>query len=63
MFEIDDIPPGGSFRDRLAHAERQLLIQALEQSDWNQTSAANLLELPLRTLARKIKNLDIKRNR
>ena len=53
--------PGVGFRERMAQLERQVLIEALNKNDWNQTAAAKDLELPLRTLVRKLNKLDIKK--
>ena len=58
--EIEDAP-GLGFRERMAQLERQVLIEALTKNDWNQTAAARDLELPLRTLVRKLNKLDIKK--
>ena len=52
---------GENFRDQMLSLERQLLVNALKKVAWNQTLAAKSLDLPLRTLVRKLKNLGIKR--
>ena len=57
----DGMSDGGGFRERMAQLERQVLVEALDQADWNQTAAAKALDLPLRTFARKIKKLGIRR--
>ncbi|MBL8909293.1 MAG: helix-turn-helix domain-containing protein, partial [Archangium sp.] len=40
--------------------ERRLITRALEQCGGNQTKAAKLLKLPLRTLVHKLKALDLR---
>jgi two-component system response regulator AtoC len=52
------LPPGFTgLRDALRDYEAQLIGQALEQADGNQTRAAELLEVPRRTLVRKLQAL------
>jgi len=41
--------------EHMQQFEAALLRRALEQTGWNQTEAARVLQLPLRTLARKVK--------
>jgi DNA-binding NtrC family response regulator len=43
-----------SFQERVRDYETQLLLNALRQADWNQSRAAGLLDMPLRTLVRKM---------
>jgi DNA-binding NtrC family response regulator/pSer/pThr/pTyr-binding forkhead associated (FHA) protein len=49
------------FKTKLQRYEAQLILEALRQTRWNQTEAARLLGMPLRTLVHKIKVLDIKK--
>jgi DNA-binding NtrC family response regulator len=52
------LPPEGiSFED----LERSLIMQAMEQSDWNITRAAKLLGLTFRTLQYRLEKFDIQR--
>ncbi len=44
-----------SFRQRIARFERQLIVDALESTAGNQTKAARLLRMPLRTLVYKLR--------
>lgn len=50
---------GMSFEHHIEELEQQLLKQALEQSQGNKAEAARLLELPLRSLHRKIKKYQL----
>jgi two-component system response regulator AtoC len=50
-----------SFKDSVRRFEAERLIAALEETGGNQTEAARLLDIPLRTLAHKIKAYKIKR--
>ena len=56
--KTDDHAP---IRERLAAYERQLILDALTACAGNQTQAARRLGMPLRTLARKIKEYDLRR--
>ena len=46
---------GDDFRTRLDRAERDILVAALREADWNQSECARQLRMPLRTLVYKIK--------
>lgn len=48
-------------REELQAFERRLIVQALDETGWKRSDAAELLGLPLRTLAHKIKTLEIDR--
>jgi len=52
--------PGEDVRDSVRDYERQRILEALAQTNGNQTQAAELLGLPRRTLAYKIARLGIK---
>ncbi|MEM7608363.1 MAG: sigma 54-interacting transcriptional regulator [Myxococcota bacterium] len=52
---------GGSFKDQVRAYERQLILQALEATQGNQTEAAKRLSMPLRTLVHKIRTYGIKK--
>lgn len=61
-----DVPPAGSdadvaFKDRIKDYETQLILDALKRADGNQTAAAKMLKMPLRTLVHKIKLYGIKK--
>jgi DNA-binding NtrC family response regulator len=49
------------FRDRVRAYETQLILDALERSQGNQTAAAKLLRMPLRTLVHKMKAYGIRK--
>ena len=49
------------FKDRIRQYEIELIVDALRRSDGNQTAAAKLLGMPLRTLVHKIKQYGIKK--
>lgn len=48
------------FRDRVRAYETALIVRALERADGNQTKAAQLLRMPIRTLAYKLKAYGIR---
>ena len=54
-------PSDGDYRSKIQHFERQLIIDALRKCGGKQKDAAELLGLPLRTLAHKLSTLKIKR--
>jgi DNA-binding NtrC family response regulator len=58
----DSLNCQGSFRT-LADIERQHILAALEQTDYNQSAAAVLLGITYKVLARKIRQLDIDASR
>ena len=49
-------PPAGALplRDAVRAFEARCILDALERSDWNQSRAAELLSVPLRTLVRRM---------
>lgn len=49
------------FKAQMRRHEVEVIIRALEQTEQNQTEAAKLLQMPLRTLVHKIKLHDIRR--
>lgn len=49
------------FKDRIRQYEMELIIDALRRAEGNQTAAAKLLGMPLRTLVHKIKQYGIKK--
>ncbi len=56
--EIDD----ADFKERVRGYETQLILDALQRTAGNQTQAARLLRMPLRTLVHKIKSYGIKKS-
>jgi two-component system response regulator AtoC len=52
---------GDDFRTRLDRAERDILVAALREADWNQSECARRLRMPLRTLVYKIKAHGLKK--
>jgi two-component system, NtrC family, response regulator AtoC len=52
---------GGAFRDRVQAYEVKLITDALEVARGNQSRAAELLQMPLRTLVHKIKVFGLKK--
>jgi DNA-binding NtrC family response regulator len=52
---------GTGLREALRRYEVQLILKALEATGGNQTRAARLLKLPLRTLAHKMKMFGIRK--
>lgn len=51
----------GDMKEVLSAYERDLIVAALKRADWNQTKAAEYLQVPRRTLVSKIKKYNIKR--
>jgi DNA-binding NtrC family response regulator len=56
-----DVDPDVAFKDRIKDYETQLILDALRRADGNQTAAAKMLKMPLRTLVHKIKLYGIKK--
>jgi DNA-binding NtrC family response regulator len=54
-------PEGDGFKDRVRRYETELIVDALERAGGNQTRAAALLRMPLRTLVHKIRVYGIKK--
>ena len=51
--------PNASLFEIIEDCERRVIVDMLEQCDWNQTEAANRFHIPLSTLNQKIKRLNI----
>jgi DNA-binding NtrC family response regulator len=49
------------FRERIQRFEAELILEALRSTGWNQTAAAKLLRIPMRSLTRKIASYGIRR--
>lgn len=72
IIQVDDLPPkfreqeiiadNCSLKDRLEFKEKQLIKEALRDSEENVTRAAELLKIPRQTLQYKINKLEIKNN-
>ncbi|HEY1959115.1 MAG TPA: sigma 54-interacting transcriptional regulator [Polyangiaceae bacterium] len=61
-----DAPPGPvDFKERVRQQTRaletEMIVEALKRANGNQTDAARLLKMPIRTLAHKMKELGIKK--
>ena len=54
--------PSSTFKEKVQQFESALLTNALESTNWNKSSAARLLKMPLRTLMFKVKAYRIKRS-
>ncbi|HMJ12291.1 MAG TPA: helix-turn-helix domain-containing protein, partial [Polyangiaceae bacterium] len=48
-----------SFKEQVRAYEARLILNALKRADWNQSLAAELLQLPLRTLVRRMASYGI----
>jgi two-component system response regulator AtoC len=59
MGALDD--DGLSVKEKVKRYESQLLLEALQANDWNQTRTADALGMPLRTLVHKMKVLGLKK--
>ena len=60
---LDGIPPqsrNGSLRDLVLEFERNLILLALERTNWNQRKAASLLKVKPTTLNAKLKRLQVR---
>lgn len=55
---VVELPPGGY---SLEEIERDAVLQALERNDWNQTRAAEFLQIPRHTLTYRIEKYEIKK--
>ncbi len=55
-FPLDGLP----LKERVTNFERSLILAALENTDWNQKKAAQLLSVNATTLSEKLKRLKIK---
>ena len=53
--------PDAEFKDRIRGIETEMILDALRRAEGNQTLAAKILRMPLRTLVHKIKQYGIKR--
>jgi two-component system NtrC family response regulator len=56
---VVELPPEGYSLEAL---EREVVVQALERNDWNQTRAADFLQIPRHTLIYRMEKYDIKKN-
>ena len=56
---IDDLSV--DFKDKVRKYEKDLILDALRRTEWNQTEAAKLLKMPLRTLVHKIGVFNIRK--
>jgi len=54
--------PDADFKERVKAYETQLILDALARTGGNQTQAAKILRMPLRTLVHKIKSYGIKKS-
>ena len=52
-------PPAGSPRSARKTAERQRIVEALEQANWNKVRAAEILKMPRRTLYRRLEEFGL----
>jgi len=56
-----EAPRGVGLKERMKQIESELILDALSASGENQTEAARLLDVPLRTLQYKIRELELRR--
>ena len=56
-----EIDPDADFKERVKAYETKLILDALARAEGNQTKAAQLLRMPLRTMVHKIKTYGIKK--
>ena len=63
--ESGHLPADASLFEIVADFERRRIVEALEQTSYSQTDAAELLRIPLSTVNQKIKrlNIEIKKTR
>ncbi|MCB0307823.1 MAG: sigma 54-interacting transcriptional regulator [Bdellovibrionales bacterium] len=52
----------GDMKEVVSSYEKNIIVQALKRANWNQTKAADMLQIPRRTLVSKIKKYKIKRS-
>lgn len=55
---INDIP-GGSLKEIVAEVEREVILRALEDNNWNRSAVAQSLKMNRSTLYAKMKDLGI----
>jgi DNA-binding NtrC family response regulator len=58
---LTDALPSVPLRDRVQSFERQLILDALNACNWNQSEAARHLNMPLRTLTTKLRTYNLRR--
>jgi len=56
---VVELPPEGYSLEAL---EREVVVQALERNDWNQTRAADFLQIPRHTLIYRMEKYEIKKS-
>jgi two-component system NtrC family response regulator len=56
---VVELPPEGYSLEAL---EREVVVQALQRNDWNQTRAADFLQIPRHTLIYRMEKYDIKKS-
>lgn len=61
--EDSDATLVGNMRDLLENYEREIILNVLKKTNFNQTKAADLLKVPRRTLVSKIRKYDIKKGK
>jgi DNA-binding NtrC family response regulator len=59
--DVDSSADVGSLKERVERFERNTIIAVLRETDGNQTKAARLLDVPLRTLQHKIKSYGLRK--
>jgi DNA-binding NtrC family response regulator len=59
--ELLQQPEAPDFKSRMEQFEVQLLLDALERTNGNRTKAAELLNMPIRTLSHKLNQHGIKK--
>ena len=57
-----DLDNDVSFKDRIRDYEVALITSALESAEGNQSKAAEILKMPLRTLVHKIKTYGLRKS-
>jgi two-component system, NtrC family, response regulator AtoC len=57
----DDTGESASLSQQVRAYETRLIIEALKRADWNQSRAADILQIPLRTLLRRMASYRIKK--
>ena len=57
--QVVELPPEGCSLEAI---EKEVVVQALERNDWNQTRAAAFLQVPRHTLIYRMEKYDIKKS-
>jgi transcriptional regulator with PAS, ATPase and Fis domain len=61
IFDLPSLKKLGKLNDLIGKYEKGLIVEALKKTNWNQTEASNILDIPISTMTRKIQKYKIKK--